>query len=235
MQFYAGDWMSDPKLSMCSAATRGIWMDALCAMHINGRAGELSGTPDQLARVCRCLPAEMPTAIADLKTTGAADVTERNGVVTLICRRMKQESESRKSCSERVKKHRNGSVTPEGAPVKRRCNKDVTLTRALNSESEVRSQNQTVPSINETPHAKNSPALTDAIAAAEKIGCPKSEAERFWNHFESVNWVTRNGQNITNWQTKLASWWSDNDPRNNGNSTRRTAEPKTRDVPGATW
>lgn len=90
-QFYPGDWLKDPSLSMCSAMTRGIWIDLICAMHESGRSGELSGTTEQLARIARCSTAEFDHALAELSTTKSAGVTFRNGLVTLINRRMVRE------------------------------------------------------------------------------------------------------------------------------------------------
>src|SRR5688500_14639992 len=90
-QFYPGDWLKDPQLSMCSPASRGVWMDLLCAMHELGRSGQVTGTVDQLCRLCRCTAAEMSAALTELESTKTASVSERNGVVTVICRRMQRE------------------------------------------------------------------------------------------------------------------------------------------------
>lgn len=87
--FYTGDWKKDPQLSLCSPSTRGIWMDALCAMH-DIRAHSISGTPDQLSRVCRCSASEMISAINELNQTKTADVSEVNGTYTITCRRIKK-------------------------------------------------------------------------------------------------------------------------------------------------
>lgn len=116
-QFYTGDWMKDPQVSMCAPATRGIWIDLLCAMHDSGQSGEITGTVEQLARLCRCSPDEMTAAIDDLAVTFTADVTKCNGRVTLVCRRMKKEAKARVSSRLRVAEHRvkrqcNGVVTP---------------------------------------------------------------------------------------------------------------------------
>ncbi len=96
MQFYVDDWLNDPALSLCAPATRGVWMDLLCAMHKAGRVGSLRGTPDQLARLARCVPADLAQALTDIQTTGAADVLiERNGCVTVTNRRMDRDSKTR--------------------------------------------------------------------------------------------------------------------------------------------
>ncbi|MDM7995193.1 MAG: hypothetical protein QUT30_05835 [Acidobacteriota bacterium] len=125
MQFNTGDWLKDPKLSMCQPATRGIWIDAIAAMHENGRCGSLSGTPDQLIRVLRCTVPALMSAIMDLQSTGAADVEQRNGVVTLINRRMSREAKEREMSRIRQERFRemagrnaknNGPVTEMSQP-----------------------------------------------------------------------------------------------------------------------
>lgn len=71
-QFYPGDWLKDPALGACEPHSRGIWMDAMCAMY-ESRSGRLTGTAKQLARVCRCSPDEMLDAARELLENGAAD------------------------------------------------------------------------------------------------------------------------------------------------------------------
>lgn len=111
-QFYPGDWMKDPALSMCAPATRGIWVDLLCAIHELDHAGQVTGTPEQLSRLCRCSVAQFVDALSEIRLTRSADVTERNGIVTVISRRMKRDNIEREKTNERVKKHRcNGFVT----------------------------------------------------------------------------------------------------------------------------
>jgi hypothetical protein len=113
IQFFIGDWLKDPELSMCSPLTRGIWIDALCAMHERDRVGELSGTPEQLARVCRCSPVELVQAADELSASGAADVTHRNGKVTLINRRMRDEYKRKENTKLRVQNHRKKKAETE--------------------------------------------------------------------------------------------------------------------------
>jgi len=40
-QFYPGDWLKDPALSICSPGARGVWMDVLCLMFESPRRGYL--------------------------------------------------------------------------------------------------------------------------------------------------------------------------------------------------
>lgn len=125
-QFYPGDWLKDPCVSMCSPATRGIWIDLLSAMHENGREGLLTGTPDQLARVCRCSAADLSVALDELSTTCTADVSNRHGKVTVINRRMKRESDERKGNNERKKRQRAKDKPPDVPESSRESHEDVT-------------------------------------------------------------------------------------------------------------
>ncbi len=92
---YTGDWMKDTELSLCQPATRGVWIDLLCAMHDRNRCGELRGTSEQLSRLARCSPVELEAALTDLQTTGAALVEQRNGSWAIANRRMKREADTR--------------------------------------------------------------------------------------------------------------------------------------------
>lgn len=128
--WYTGDWLKDPQLSMCSPATRGIWADLIFAMHELGRSGQVTGTVEQLCRICRCTAAEMAAALEELKTTKAANISERDGKVTVINRRMSREQEERLSARERKQKQRGKSdVTDES----RKSHANVTATSSCSS------------------------------------------------------------------------------------------------------
>lgn len=139
-QFYPGDWMKDPNLSMCAPATRGIWMDLLCAMHENGRSGRVVGATEQLARLCRCTAADLASAIEELSTTKAAHVSERNGIVTVECRRMRRESQEREGTRVRVSRLRDKSSKNEG------CN---CLVTEMKRESNIASSSSSSTSVTE--------------------------------------------------------------------------------------
>ena len=107
-QFFSGDWLKDPKLSMCQPATRGIWIDVISAAH-ELRCGTLTGTPEQLARVCRCTVPDLRLALADLSTTGAADIRERDGIISITCRRLAREAKTREVEREKKRKQRSNA------------------------------------------------------------------------------------------------------------------------------
>jgi len=106
IEINTGVWLKDPKLSMCSPATRGIWFDMLCAMHELDRCGQLTGTYVQLGRISRCSSNECEMAVKELLNTKTADVTECNGIVTITNRRMNRAYEERNAVKLRVAEFR---------------------------------------------------------------------------------------------------------------------------------
>jgi hypothetical protein len=106
-QFYPGDWLKDPSLTLCTPETRGIWIDFICAMHELDHCGVIAGTREQLTRLGRCPLVQLDHALVELSTTKTADVTERHGIVTVICRRMKKEYNKREGNRLRKEKERN--------------------------------------------------------------------------------------------------------------------------------
>lgn len=130
-QLYTGDWKKDPELSMCSASTRGIWIDLICSMHDNDRCGMVAGTTRELARMARCETTEMEAAVCELDRHKAAEISrEENGSVTLVNRRMFDEYQERKATQLRQQKHRDRSkykvghalVTQNVTPLSRQNN-----------------------------------------------------------------------------------------------------------------
>lgn len=97
--FYTGDWKKDPQLSQCSLATRGAWIELLCAMHDNGRTGIITGTIKELAQICRCNATQMRAALHQLGTSKTAHVTlghaGSNAKITVVNRRMQRELKAR--------------------------------------------------------------------------------------------------------------------------------------------
>jgi hypothetical protein len=110
IEFVVGDWLKDPAVSLLKPATRGIWMDAICAMHELDQCGRIEGEVSDLARICRCTSNEMRAALDDLKMRNAAEITEHvtncHTVVTLTNRRMRRKWTDRNSCRERKQRQR---------------------------------------------------------------------------------------------------------------------------------
>jgi len=122
MMFYTGDWLKDPHLSMCTPATRGIWVDIISRMHENGRSGLIKGTVEQLSRIARCSEKELMSAARELKSTDAASVTIRNKNITLTNRRMAREHVKREANKKRQSTHRQKDMFDGDGE----CNADIT-------------------------------------------------------------------------------------------------------------
>lgn len=138
MQFFVGDWLNDPCLRLCSPATRGIWIDLLCMMHLRMEC-KITASVEALARACGCSPTEMASALRELGDTKTAEcnVLKRSGneAVTVMSRRLERDQKTRLASAERVKRHREREKR-EG------CNTDVTPTRACARSRESQSQSQ---------------------------------------------------------------------------------------------
>jgi len=68
----------------------------------------------------------------------------------------------------------------------------------------VRGKTETVPQSS----AFRPPTLADCEARCEILGMPKSEAEKFWNHYAAQGWVTSAGIPVGNWVALMAKWKS---------------------------
>ena len=119
MQFFMADWVSDPAVRMCSPASRGVWMEFICAMALSDRSGSISGNRPALARLAACSSEELNGALNEFTLNGTANVTEDcHGIVTVTNRRMQRESKQRETDAKRQQRwrepeHRNGCVTPD--------------------------------------------------------------------------------------------------------------------------
>ncbi len=100
MKFYTSDWRSDPRLRMCSAAARGLWMEMLCLMHEATPYGHLliegkAPNDTQLAMLAG-IPLDQITPLSgELETAG---VFSRSSKGVIYSRRMvRDEKRSRNS------------------------------------------------------------------------------------------------------------------------------------------
>lgn len=85
MKFYASDWRSDPRLKMCSAGARGVWIEMICLMHEATPYGHLlvHGQPPneaQLASLTGIPSAELNHLVAELERMGVFSRT-KEGVI----------------------------------------------------------------------------------------------------------------------------------------------------------
>lgn len=124
MQFYVSDYILDTQ--MLAPATRGVWVDLLCAMHQQGRTGELAGTPEELARASRCSVQEFQNAVEELSKKGVAEVEKREEFYSIINRRMRRECKERRQAKLRQEKHQNEIKTENKREINGKNNGDIT-------------------------------------------------------------------------------------------------------------
>ena len=103
--FYPRDWKSDRQLGRASAVSRGVWMELLSTMFIEN-ADQISGTIDELSRDARCTVADITTFIEDAGRQQFCDVTECNGIYTVVSRRFAREAKDRQRNREKVSRFR---------------------------------------------------------------------------------------------------------------------------------
>lgn len=191
MLFYIGDWKKDPAVSLCSPATRGIWVDFLCAMHELDRSGVLVGTHQQLLRLGRCSATELDQALDELSTSGAADITKNNKTITIINRRMKRESDLRQARSVAGQKgmrqrwHNKGDNTNDNECVTPLENEYVNVNENVNEYS-----------------------LEEVKDACIVNGIPESNAQVYYDHFNAQGWLRANSLPITSLRSHIAAMWS---------------------------
>ena len=102
---YPADIIGDTDLRMCSLLARGAWFESLLVMW-RDKTDCVKGTPARLSRLWGCTLDETESIISELKEMNAGIVTESNGIVTLMCRRLQRRAKERKDGAKRQAKHR---------------------------------------------------------------------------------------------------------------------------------
>ncbi len=113
-QFYWGDLKRDVEYHLMSFEARGIWVEMLTCMWDARERGKIEGTLENLAGLLGCPQDRLQKAIEEVNVTKTGDVTNRNGNVTIINRRMFREEKQKESIRYRVRKYREKTiVTPK--------------------------------------------------------------------------------------------------------------------------
>jgi hypothetical protein len=118
--WYPNDF--DRDLHACHSSTAGIWARLLNEMWWKNPRGRIRAPRESFPLLCGCTKEEFDIFLRENKTFGFADVTVRNGFVTVINRRMYRTDIARKKGKERVEKHRRNKEEME---MKRDCNLNV--------------------------------------------------------------------------------------------------------------
>lgn len=187
IQWYPADWLA--ATTMLSPATRGIWFDILNVMWQMDRAEKISGTLAEIARAGRCDAVQMQTALDELSKFHVADITARDGVVTVICRRFKKDNFERKRAATGMQKIRE----------LRKCYGDVTEMLHPNI-TEDRIQKEKEKEKNPPPPVseKYPETVKDlfAIASAFGFNLLPDTADAYLNARLATDWVDAAGRHI---------------------------------------
>ena len=192
LQFYPADWAADTRILSLSA--RGAWLELICAMYVRGRTDTVSGTPERLAGLIGCTKDEFLSALEELKSNDIADIEECNGVVTVTCRRFREEKNEREKTNSRVKKFRETQM-------KRDCNGesnesvtgDISYIRVQNKEITLASDKEKALQEDFLPHS-----IDDVIELAKHpycgMPCSWEQASAYFTDRVQRDWIPH-GQN----------------------------------------
>lgn len=126
IQWYYKDWLSDRKLQLASASTRGIWMNILMYMidcSLDGEEcehGELANLDiDKITRLGSCSKPEAELFIEESLELKFCDIcVTRHGVVSVMSRRLKRDEKNRRDARRRKREQREREVQKQGVTEK---------------------------------------------------------------------------------------------------------------------
>ncbi len=105
-QWYSGDWFRSVDVRKCDWATRGIWREMLDIMVNEQITGKIQGSRAEICRVVGCTAGELTSFFDSNKRHKFANVTFRNGNVTIINRRLYKAFMEREGSKTRMRKLR---------------------------------------------------------------------------------------------------------------------------------
>jgi len=205
-------WLSDPCIGMSPLAGRGLWAEMLNLM-MKTKSYKVEGSLGDLARLCRCLPHELDLALRDIERCKIAEVTKRNGIVTVVSRRRLREWKEREDTRLRVQLHRNKKLgTPPVTPEKPEGNTNVPSYSYSNSGSVVGKEG-------EPPWPR-----ADFDAAAKNLAVPDQQRDECWSYYDAQGWRLGNGIRITGDPRSLLVRWLSKQPEHQSTRTCRNPE-----------
>lgn len=119
MKFYPADWRSDPGLSMCGAAARGVWMELICLMAGGPVYGDLilangkQPTMQQLSVLTRLDVQTVADALVELEENG---VFSRRDDGRIYSRRMTRDHKQAEANKVNGRKGGNPNLKPKENP-----------------------------------------------------------------------------------------------------------------------
>lgn len=164
MKFYTSDWRSDPRLKMCSAGARGVWIEMICLMHEAAPYGHLlvhGQTPNegQLASLTGIPSAELNQYLAELERMGVFSRTKEGVIYSRKLVRMAAKS---------AKARKNGKKGGNPSLGKETINED---------EVNLKDKGEDKP---QKPEARSQRVSADALSSPSRLD---DAFDRFWNRY----------------------------------------------------
>lgn len=105
-QFYPGDWLKEPRLKVCSHATKGVFIDVLCLMFECEERGVLAtaGRAWSETEIARAVGGDQDVTIPCIRELIEKGVVSRSETGAIYCRRMVRDEHKRRLCGEAGKK-----------------------------------------------------------------------------------------------------------------------------------
>ena len=192
MPWYIGDWMKAPEVRSLPPDYRGLWFDCICYMWESTERGYLvkpNGHPYSKDEIIRMVGLDNQNSgiwLTYLIDNNVCGVRESDGAI--YSRKMVRDEEIR------IKRKIAGSHGGNPILVNHMDKKEVNQNTEYENENEIKEED------------KDSSKKADILDYFTAKGYPVSEAEEFYNHYESQGWVTGNGIPITNWRVKAENW-----------------------------
>jgi len=209
-QFYPGDWIQDT--ATLSLSARGAWIDLLCALWRSPIRGQLTLSIIEYGRLLRTTPLRARAVLDELiHRQICTSVTEGNGDVTVINRRMEREERERKSTRLRVKRFRNAESNGIG-------NGDVTVPSSSSKDSSSSSKLKAPPGAARLPPQTTDTAWMESLKANSTYQGLDVDLEwgkaRMWCETNRrmcsrrffVNWLNKAERPINGTTRPLAKW-----------------------------
>lgn len=222
IKWFPADWMADT--AMLSPSTRGIWFDLLNVMWQMDHADKLSGTLAELARAGRCDVAQMRAAIDEITRFRVANVGERDGIVTVVCRRFKRDKEERIRAREGMRvtrslRKKGASVTPDITEDRRQNGNTGSVTKCAGTPAR-----EAVPAPAPAFDMSKYPqSVEEVLEIASDPRCAvqitREQAERYFLTRDTADWVDAARRRISPGKVygDLRKWaLNDNGRRQNG-------------------
>lgn len=215
-KWFYSDWLSEEGLTLCEPSTRGIWADAINRM-MSAHSYFIEGDFRQLAKLCRCSEVQIQAAICEIKTFKIGNITQHGTNTKIVCRRFER--------AFRIKELRSKAGKISATKRQHHPQHDVSTPSAYAYASDSASKEG---GLGETrPSRFVSPDFPTVKLQAAKIGLSETEAEHFFNYYESNGW--RVGKNpMRSWTHALTNWKLNQ--QNYGNGKHQTNRPNPRNI-----